>query len=434
MKPNNPRRSVGRARTRRAIAIAAVAAAGVALAACTPANGAPGGGGDSKTFTIYWNAGHAYKEYKKVIDDFGAEHDLKINWQKYQWPDLTTKLVADFRSGNVPDLVEEQSAGTGVQYGVQGNVMALNDYIKQDGKKMGFPSDFQEAAVTARQYEGKTYSIPLHLTANGLLFYNKDLLREAGYDTPPTTWDEFLDVAKKTTKGDVYGFAVNSDYSYGDPWYVQQGVTYSDASKGEFMQPEAAAEKSLQFLQDLVYKEKVSPVPVATTDYSGPQKLFSAGRAAMFVSGPWDILPVTEGSGDIKWGIAPPLTGSKQAATLAGGGLMIPKKAKHADLAWELIQKLTDVKVELAVTKDTGMTMPRKSWAKDPQIASDDLLSAVAKSLSVVVQPDPALAATGKLNQLSDLYKTAYQEIVIQDKPVADALATFRNQAKAAIK
>ncbi|MET9316803.1 ABC transporter substrate-binding protein [Kribbella sp. NPDC003505] len=83
---------------------------------------------DSRTFTIYWNAGHGYQAYKEVIDQFGKDHDLQMNWQKFQWPDLTTKLTADFRSGNVPDLVEEVSAGTGTQYGLAGNVLALDDF------------------------------------------------------------------------------------------------------------------------------------------------------------------------------------------------------------------------------------------------------------------------------------------------------------------
>ena len=39
------------------------------------------------------------------------------------------------------------------------------------------------------------------LVDNRSLFYNKTLLKEAGVE-PPKTWDELLDVAKKTTKWD----------------------------------------------------------------------------------------------------------------------------------------------------------------------------------------------------------------------------------------
>jgi multiple sugar transport system substrate-binding protein len=382
---------------------------------------------DSRTFTIYWNAGHGYHAYKEVIDQFGKDHDLRMNWQKFQWPDLTTKLTADFRSGNVPDLVEEVSAGTGTQYGLAGNVLALDDFAKND-KAFGFPDDFLDQAVVARQYEGRTYSIPLHLTANGLLFYNKAMV-----ETPPTTWDEFLEAARSNTKDKVTGCALNSDASYAAPFYNQQRVEFSNVGAKQFMMPDDAAEKALQFMQDLVYADKVSPAPVATTDYSGPQKLFSAQRAAMFVSGPWDIGPIRQGSPDIELGVAVPLTGAVQSAAMAGSGLMIPSKAKDPELSWELITKLAAVKVELAATKEAGMSMPRKSWAADPSVTADPNLAVIAKSLAVVAKQDIALSASGKAAQINELWKKAYQRIIIQHAPVGPTLDDFRKQAGAAL-
>jgi len=410
------------------VSVLGAVGAGTACAPVTPQSSK----GGANTFTIYWNAGHTYKAYEAVIDQFGKDHDLQINWQKFQWPDLTTKLVADFKSGNVPDLVEEVTAGTGTQYGIAGDVIAIDDLAKGD-TGMKFPDDFIDAAVTARQYEGKTYSIPFHLTANGLLFYNKGLLADAGFATPPTTWEEFLEMTKATTKDKVTGTALNSDPSYSAPFYHQQGVAFSDVTKGEFLTPEASATKALQFMQDLIYAHRVSPAPVATTDYSGPQKLFSAKRAATFLSGPWDLGPVRQGSPDIDLGVAPPLKGSVQASAMAGAGLMIPTKAKNPDLSWELIGKLTALETEMAATKEAGMSMPRKSWAADPAVASDETLKVVATALSLIAKQDPELPASGKANQINELYKKAYQQIVIQQHPVDASLADFRTQAKAAL-
>jgi len=414
------------------LGVSALGAVGVG-AGCAPVTPSSGQGGGANTFTIYWNAGHAYKVYEQVIDQFGKDRDLQINWQKFQWPDLTTKLTADFKSGNVPDLVEEMTAGVGIQYGVTDNVMAIDDLAKSD-TAMKFPDDFIEAAVTARRYEGKTYSVPFHLTANGLVFYNKQLLSDAGISAPPSTWEEFLEMARATTKGDVKGTALNSDPTYSYPFLYQQGAMLSNIAKGEFVTPEVAATKALQFMQDLIYVEKVSPAPVATTDYSGPQKLFSAKRVASFLSGPWDLGPVRQGSPDIDLGLAPPLKGSVRASAMAGAGLMIPAKAKNPELSWELVGKLTALDAELAATKEAGMTMPRKSWAQDPAVASDETLKVVATALKLVAKQDPELPATGRVNQINELYKKAYQQIVIQQRPVEESLAEFRTQAKAALR
>ncbi|GAB3839278.1 sugar ABC transporter substrate-binding protein [Kribbella italica] len=410
------------------LGVTVLGAVGTGCSPATPSSSKQEAG----TFTIYWNAGHGYQAYKEVIDQFGKDHDLTINWQKFQWPDLTTKLTADFRSGNVPDLVEEISAGTGTQYGLAGNVLALDEFAAAD-KAFGFPGDFIDAAVTARQYEGKTYSIPLHLTANGLVFYNKALLSAAGFSKPPTTWDEFLEIAKATSKDKVSGTALNSDPAYSAPFYQQQRVAFSDVAAKQFMSPPDSARSALQYMQDLVFASKVSPAPVATTDYSGPQKLFSAKRAAMFVSGPWDLAPVRQGSPDIDLGLAAPLTGSVQAAAMAGAGLMIPAKAKDPKLSWELLTKLAAVKTELAATKEAGMSMPRKSWAADPAVAGDANLAIIAKALAVVTPQDAGLPASGKAAQINELYKKAYQQIIIQQAPVEATLADFRKQAGAAL-
>ncbi len=405
------------------LGVTVLGAVGTACSPATPAAKKQ----DARTFTIYWNAGHGYQAYKDVIDQFGKDHDLEMNWQKFQWPDLTTKLTADFRSGNVPDLVEEVSAGTGTQYGLAGNVLALDDFAKQD-QAFGFPGDFIDQAVVARQYEGKTYSIPLHLTANGLVFYNKAMVEK-----PPATWDEFLDIAKATTKDKTSGTALNADASYAAPFYHQQGVGFSDVAAKQFMMPAEEALEALKYMQDLIFTHKVSPAPVATTDYSGPQKLFSAKRAAMFVSGPWDIGPIRQGSPDIDLGLAVPLTGAVQASSMAGAGLMIPAKARDPKLSWELLTKLTAVKTELAATKEAGMSMPRKSWAADPAVAADPNLGTIAKALAVVAKQDVAVSASGKAAQITELWKKAYQQMIIQHAPVEQTLADFRKQAGAVL-
>ncbi|GAA3141224.1 hypothetical protein GCM10020001_075000 [Nonomuraea salmonea] len=65
----------------RLLGVAATAAAGVpALSSCAgapaPQSAAPG------TFTVYWNAGHDYQAYRKVIAEFEQAHKVTVNLQK----------------------------------------------------------------------------------------------------------------------------------------------------------------------------------------------------------------------------------------------------------------------------------------------------------------------------------------------------------------
>ena len=50
----------------------------------------------------------------------------------------------------------------------------------------------------------KIYGVQIHQTC-ATLVYNKDLLSAAGYDAPPTTWDEFREsLPSKTAKPGVF--------------------------------------------------------------------------------------------------------------------------------------------------------------------------------------------------------------------------------------
>ncbi|MEV1176071.1 sugar ABC transporter substrate-binding protein [Nonomuraea sp. NPDC049784] len=405
--------------------LAGAAAAVPVLSSCagapTTQAAAPG------TFTIYWNAGHDYQAYRKVIAEFEQANKVKVNLQKYQWPDLRTRLLADFASGTVPDLVEEPG-GWVQEFAVSGNARSLQDYVDRDGQAMGFPSDWQPVTVERNSYQGKVYGVQLHLTCN-TLFYNKAMLRDAGVEVP-TTWEEFLAAAKKLTKDGVYGVALNQDYTYIWPWLTQAGVTPYDPATGKVMTPAEDAVAALQFQADLIHKHKVAPVPVSSTDYSGPQKLFSAKRAAMILTGPWDLDPIRKTSPDIELGVAPPLKHKTQATQAAGVSMFVPAKATRPDLSWDFIKRVTAVEVEQAATKETGMLMPRVSWTKLPEVQANEVTKVFADALPYAKDSSQQVRLTGQLGKWEEQLKVMYQQVLIQNQPAAEALATFTKSAE----
>ncbi|MBE1591624.1 ABC transporter substrate-binding protein [Nonomuraea angiospora] len=410
---------------RLAAATATATAAVPVLSACagapTTQAAAPG------TFTVYWNAGHDYQAYRKVIAEFEQANKVKVNLQKYQWPDLRTRLLADFASGTVPDLVEEPG-GWVQEFAVSGNARSLQEYVDRDGQAMGFPSDWQPVTVERNSYQGKVYGVQLHLTCN-TLFYNKAMLRDAGVEVP-ATWEEFLAAARKLTKDGVYGVALNQDYTYLWPWLTQAGVTPYDPSTGKVMTPVADAVAALQFQADLIHKHKVAPVPVSGTDYSGPQKLFSAKRAAMIFTGPWDLEPIRKTSPDIELGVAPPLKHKTQATQAAGVSMFVPAKATRPDLSWDFIKRITAIEVEQAATKETGMLMPRVSWTKLPEVTSNEFTKVFADALPYAKDSSQQVRLTGQLGKWEEQLKVMYQQVLIQNQPAAEALAAFAESAE----
>lgn len=384
----------------------------------------------AETLTIYWNAGHAYETYAEVIKAFEADNPgWTVQWERYQWPEMRTKLVADFSVKNTPDLVAVQG-GWISEFGSQGLLTPLDSYLAADGKTIGYPEDWYDFSVERNMYDGKHYAVQMHLTCVALV-YNVDLLKDAGFDAPPTTWDEFMKVAQATAKDGRFGFVPNQVPMYHWPWIFQNGGDYYDpaTNKVTFDSPEAA--EAVQFLADMIHKDKVAPLPVAGVDYEGPQKLFTAGRAAMILTGPWDVGPIKTGNPNLNWDIASNLTNQKQATVAGGVSLVIPASAEHPDQAWDLLKRFTSLETERKASIENGMTMPRKSWAALDEIKADPILSKYSECLPTSREVTALLDPTGKSSRVETLFKAAVEDILYNNKPAQEVLTQTAIEANA---
>lgn len=121
--------------TRRTFVRASASAVGGAVLAAPAVIRAAQNGGKVRA---YWNAGHAYDTYKQIIDQFKKDHPgTDVSLELYQWPDLRTKLLADFAADNPPDLVAEPG-GWVQEFGLAGYLQPLDPFIAKSGKEMGF--------------------------------------------------------------------------------------------------------------------------------------------------------------------------------------------------------------------------------------------------------------------------------------------------------
>lgn len=411
---------------RRLLGVATAAATAVPLAACGA--GAPRGEADGGAFTVYWNPGHDYEAYRKVIAAFEQAHQVSVRLQKYQWEDMRTRLLTDFSSGNVPDLVEEPGGWT-QEFALSGDARSLQRYVDADGAAMGFPDDWRDAAVAHNTHRGEVYGVQLHMTCS-LLLYNREMFDRAGV-APPTTWEEVVEVARELTGGGVHGIALNQDPSYAWPWLSQNGVRVYDPDSRAFLTPRKAALEALQFQADLVHRHRVSPVPTPGTDYSGPRKLLSAGRAAMIVTGPWDLEPLRQSNPDLRLGVAQMPRRRKRATILAGTSVFVPARARRPELSWDLVKRLTTLEVERAVTEESGMLMPRESWARDPAVRDDPHTRAFAEGLRYAEDPYRGAYLTGHYGEITiDLFRALYQSVVMRREPVAEAYETYVTAAR----
>ena len=157
----------------------------------------------AETITFWYGASPDEKTaYEKLIKDFEKENpDIKVNAVLVPQSYIERKLILSV-AGEVPPDVVRFYAHLGGNMMSKNALLSLDDFIKND-KDFNI-EDFYPAAISQNVYEDRIYGIPWILSPNAL-YYNKKLLKKAGYSRPPKTHAELLDCAKKLTKKDKDG-------------------------------------------------------------------------------------------------------------------------------------------------------------------------------------------------------------------------------------
>lgn len=189
--------------TRRTFLGGTAAAATLTTTACISGEEDPdaGGGGEDNgeefAGTVEWwtiNLQANYAEYiQGLIDAYTAEHpDVTINWVDVPGQDINTKLLAALASGEVPDAVNYTSDTVGRYASAMSD---LNEFFTAEDL-----GAYQESLVQPLTTpDGKLAGIPWYNGGAELGMYRTSALEGAGFDpdSPPTTWDEALELAEK---------------------------------------------------------------------------------------------------------------------------------------------------------------------------------------------------------------------------------------------
>ena len=119
--------------------------------------------------------------------------------------------------------------------------------------------DFIDAAWDVCTYEDKVYSIPFTYSST-FLFYNKDMLAEAGWEEFPKTMDELIQCIDDCTKvgadGSIEQMGLIPDYPWLDNvlWPVAFGAQFIDEETNTITFDSPEMLKAYQFQADIYSK------------------------------------------------------------------------------------------------------------------------------------------------------------------------------------
>jgi multiple sugar transport system substrate-binding protein len=240
---------------------------------------------------LAWHAftGPAYDLFTRQAAQFTSENSWGILVSPAGYGDyasLFDAASAAIASGQPPDLVAALPEQT-LSWDANGKVVDLTPYLHDPLGALGADAlaDFYPALWAQDQYDGRQLGIPAQRSAR-FIFYNQTLAHELGFDTPPTTPQEFHDQACAANaafradadpKNDGYGgWIVDTQWQTTYSWLLAFDGGVVDGSNYTFRtDPNLAA---LKFLKSL-FDDHCAWISTEPTPFDS-----FARRSALFIS------------------------------------------------------------------------------------------------------------------------------------------------------
>lgn len=294
-----------------------------------------------KPVTIkFWDGNWQEAVWPEVEAIWNKEHpDIKIE-AEFQADLANDKYMLALKNGTAPDVLS-CALDWVTTFGNAGLLAPLDEYVAKDSLDV---NQFVKGANDASTVKGKLYGLPFR-SETYVMFYNKDILSAAGYQTPPATWDEVKGVAAACTNGDVYGYGLcGTNYSN----FSFQYITMLRSSGGDILNADNTASalgsdvavQTAQLYKDLA---AYAPASLLENDNIANRTLFASGKIAMYLSGIYDLAEIVKANPDLNFActMVPTANGAERNTILGGWSVAVAESSKEKEAAWEFVKFLS---------------------------------------------------------------------------------------------
>ena len=363
----------------------------------------------------------------ELIPRFEAAHPgVKVNTQYISWTHLDEKLTISFAGGVAPDVFQ-----VGAEYvgglAYRGMAEPLDEYVERWGEA----DDYFSASWGTCVYRGKVYGLP-YLSAPRVLLYRKDLLREAGFEGPPETWEELAEAAERMTvrRGPVIDLAgMNLPVSWQifvEFLWENGGQIFDEEGKRSLLDSPEAVE-ALRFYADLYNRHRVCPtagMPVA----GGSVPVFASKRAAMEIMNQFGIYNVKKYAPELlpEVGIAPTPRRKERVVSVYTDWLAMSPQGTHKELAWELMTFLMEPENLAAYNATLFFIPPRRSAVEAAEFMEEN--PQLGEFVSLMEEYGRSLPAIPEWFEIRTGLQAAVEAAIYEAKTPEQALGDYSRE------
>ncbi|MDH2429548.1 extracellular solute-binding protein [Sphaerisporangium sp. TRM90804] len=394
---------------RRISAVAAAAALALAVSACGGEDtatqpSAPAGSANAADVSgqvTWWDTSDATNEgpaFQELVKEFQAKYPkITVNYVNVPFADAQNKFKTAAQSGSgAPDVLRAE-VGWVAEFASLGYLAPLDGTQALDA-----PEDFLPSPLGSGKYDGKTYAIPQVTDTLGLL-YNKELLKKAGHDAPPKTFEELKQVALDVkSKAGAEGLALNVDAYFLLPFIYGEGGDLLDVNTKKITVASPQSVAGVKVVEDLI-KSGAAPKPAIQDSYTNAETAFKEGKAAMIFNGPWSNTSNLDGKAfkddPDNFGIAPVPAGSAKAGSPTGGhDYAVYAGSKNLDASYLFVKFMASAETQAKVAGKLGLLPARPSAYDLPEAKANDMVARWKEPMAAAVER-PWIPEGGQLFQ-----------------------------------
>lgn len=346
-------------------------------------------------FTV-WEGDENLKIIRGSVEKFMAKHpNIDVKLERVDQGVYMEKLMAQYAAGIAPDvsLFEPKMF---LRLAKRNALIPLNQFLDTD-KSIDI-KEWYKPIIDVSSWNGKLYVLPRDIAPMGIIYYNKEIFKEAGIPEPDGTWTwdfkerpelkekDFIWVLHKLTQLDEQGKVKR--WAFSPAWARLFADTLAYSNGGNFFNDPLLFTKctfsservvqGYQYAQDLSYKYHYVPSNLEMTSVlqTNAILLFVQKKVAMVQSGIWETPNMRKflkpgGDGWFEWDITsfPAYKDGTLRVPTGGSGYSVWSSTKHPQEAWELCKWMggPDGMADLA---RTGLAQPanRRIALQEPWI------------------------------------------------------------------
>ncbi len=226
--------------------------------------------------------------YEAAIADMQAKYpEVTFTWEAFENQSYKTKIKAAVSADEMPDIFFTWSCAFLGDFVEAGKVYCLDDAYEN------YKSELPEVMLGNSTYNGKHYGVPTTMNIVGL-FANMDLLKEAGYEEIPGTYDEFIACCDALKAKGIIPFGCAGKETWCVTEYLESVIeksagadTLNDIFLGKASWNNTDVADAVDIFQGLVNNGYFDPSGIGLTN-DEVKNNFMAGKYAFYMNGTWN--------------------------------------------------------------------------------------------------------------------------------------------------